>query len=234
LTIVVGQPGSGKSTLIAASCVADHARGSPVVALDPSGDLARMMVAGGVSQGTDGVQVFSHTPGVMERARKALLTQRAPVVVFYDENPRKFLALGELWVELSGEMRRGYVYACDEAEMFFPSVPHSTKDNGPVRAAMLTIARNRRCRIVLGSKRPQRLHTDARENAARVCVFRSDSFRFIEGCANFGDPRAYQRARTLNRGEFLYRDDEHDSTRKLPVYNTESETLPWFPLLDVI
>jgi hypothetical protein len=115
--------------------------------------------------------------------------------------------------------------------MLFPNAPHSEKPEGAARAALLTIARNRGCRLYLASKRPQRLHVDARENAAHVAVFRSDSEKFLEGCANFGDPRMFAAAHSLPRGEYLYR-GPFDADSRPRRHNAVTSPLPFDSLLN--
>jgi hypothetical protein len=197
LIVVAGAPGSGKSTLIARHCANASARGIRLVIADPTGDLSRYIAA---ELGTaDGITVLATAKGW------AGPLPDAGIVVFHATDAADFLACGDAWITAAASLESDTIYACDEAELLFPNTPYSQDARGSRRAAILTIARNRDCQVVLATKRPQRLHVDARDNALRVCVFRADSTRFADGCANFGDVLDYAPARRLADGEYLYR-----------------------------
>jgi hypothetical protein len=219
---VVGKPGCGKSTLIAADLVRSNAHGNPLVLFDPSGDLSRYMQEQGLDMGRFRV---APTEAPEKFARDWLSAGSAQVIVFAARDPKTILAMARAWLEVASEMRRGYIYACDEAELLFPNAPLGEQGHGAQRAGLLTLARNRQCRLIVGSKRPQKIHVDARENAAHVCIFRSDSAAFLRACENFGDTLDYEeRVPHLARGQYLYRGPFDDELVEL---HDTSEPPPW-------
>jgi DNA helicase HerA-like ATPase len=232
IVTLVGCPGSGKTTTASRMLVAERDAGSPIVIFDPTGDLARGMRDLDETIAGDDLAPLPAASAVDE-ARRRLGAHRMgelpPVIVLYPRDPRTIQKLAGCFLEIAVEMKRDTVYACDEAELLFPSQTHSTDSLGSIRVALLTMSRNKGVRLIVCSKRPQRLHVDARENAAHVLVFRSDSERFNEGCANFGNPEDYERASSLPVGQYIYR-APFDDGDELQVYDGLADPLPFPPL----
>lgn len=230
LVIITGKPKVGKSTLAGRINANDWAAGSPLCICDPTGQLTAYTIASGVDLAA--VEVVSNASEDPIARAKYLLTLSPPrVVVFYDADTDHFLSIGEQWLAVAAKMQRGVTYSCDEAELVFPNSTHGKDEVGNRRAAILTIARNREVRMVLGTKRPQRLHMDARENATHVCVFRHESDGYLEGCKNFGSEDDYAACAELEQGEYLYRPEFRVKGEPLEHFDSIADPVP-FPALN--
>lgn len=223
IVFVVGAPGNGKTTLMARAVARDFRTGSHVVAYDPTGDLARLAVTH---------EVEPNQIAVVNSAKQARdkLARGYRWIDFYSEFTTDFLVMQEAWLQIAGELKDGWVYATDEAELLLPNRP---TENDHRKAALISIARNKGSRVYLASKVPQRTHIDARQNARYVCCFRTDSENTVkEGCKGFGDPEVFEPSWALEVGQYLYRAPYRKrNSDPLPVYNGTSSPLPFPSLL---
>jgi hypothetical protein len=123
---------------------------------------------------------------------------------------------------VNDERTAGWVLVGDEAEVIYPNRGQDTDD----ALEGLKFVRNRRQRLYLMGQRPQWLSTMARANTEHVCLFRSDSRKFItDGCGEWGDVEDFEIVSELTKHEYLYRGPMSD-----PPYETLDsleDALPW-------
>lgn len=213
IVCVVGAPGSGKSLAIADALTHDLVAGRRVIALDLSSDLARYLEERGV-ESIARVSTIDSARGVMASRARAVVYSLSPKV--------PAARTTQDWLTHAVELHQeGDVFVCDEAELVFPN---GRRADGAIR--LIKLARNWRIRLIVASQRPQLLDSLLRCNATHVCVFRSDSRLFVEGCQEFGDPALFAPSLSLPRHHYLYR-PRFAPPGPLRVIDALEEPAPW-------
>ncbi len=216
IVFLAGCPGAGKTTAIADALTYELRERHPVVALDPTTDIARYLRERGV---TDLAVVST----VAEARRARSLGSR--VVLFHRLPGHPMREVCGAWLEYAAEhYARGDVLVCDEAEMVWP--PGVARDQ---QLEVVKLARNRGVRLYVATQRPQAVATLLRSNATHVAVFGADSQAFIDpGCREFGDPALFERAWLLPKFHYLYRPRwRDDRTAPLDEFDARDEAAPW-------
>jgi hypothetical protein len=231
--------------LLARALSRDAQDGRTLIVHDVTGDLERYIRKHCPPWDKADMAKYVRRAATLEEARRALKPgwfssvvlgrEPARIVFLHPPDIDRIEAVNSAFVELSVECRRGWVYATDETESLIPNggygIAAKAKDaRDPHRRMLLMVsfARNKGCRVYLACKRPQLVHTYARQQARVACVFRMDSDAAVNGCNEWGNPELFEPARALPRGEYLYRPGwRPDPDEQLELYDNLTDPVQW-------
>ncbi len=223
-----GMPGSGKSTLISRYV---YETGVRALLYDPTRDMGRYLLE---RYGMDPRHVRicttrEDTQAAVNPSRlhRTFYNPARVVIVSPPEGRGTSDYYADVWLELAASpMCDGWTLACDESEKVFPNQGNGLDGD---RSTVITIARNRGTVVLVATKRPQLLSTSVRDNSLHVCVFRSDSAKYLNpGMECYGRVELFDEVPRLEKFQYLYRPPWRKTAETpLDLYHALKSPLPF-------
>lgn len=206
ITLVVGFPGAGKTTLALHRIRAARALRRKCVVYDPTGDIRKAVP-----------ELRPIETAAQLRAEFGITFGTSPGFACLGNGAERVIpsVAGEPWF-------RDSIVIVDEAEFVFPSSGLFVDAR-----AYLHLNRNRGLETWVVSKRPQDMHPLVRQSAGHVCAFRLNSLSAIEALGDCHAEERFRECLELSQFEYLYRPpwtDAYDSPLEL---RDSSEAPTW-------